>query len=126
MTIQATQDVKREWGGGSLEAMAFLIDSLPIFGEVAIDPANLAAAAQAETAVSIAAALPSGVSAAAGDLVFVQPPSALEAGLICVSARISATNTLGVTLRNVSAGAVDGASRLWTFCLMRAKRPNVI
>jgi hypothetical protein len=126
MTIQATQDVKREWGGGSVEAMPFLLDSLPIFGEVAINPANLVANTQAETTVSIAGAVPAGYVAAAGDLVFVQPPSTLEAGLVAVSARITANNTLGVTIRNTTAGAIDGVALNWTFMLVRTKRANII
>ena len=126
MTVQASQDIKREWGDGSVEAMPFLLDGLPLFGEVSIDPANLAANTQAETTVSIAAALPAGYTAAAGDLVFVQPLNTLEAGLVAVSARIAATNTLGVTIRNTTAGAIDGVARLWTFMLIRAKRASVI
>ena len=40
--------------------------------------------------------------------------------------RAAAANTLGVTLRNSSGGAVDGAARTWTWCLIRAPRFNVI
>jgi hypothetical protein len=126
MAQQSSQDIKRQWGGSDLEVLKQLVERSPIFGEVSINPANLAAGAEGETTVSIAAALPSGVSASAGDLVFVMPPSNLEAGLMLKTWRISATNTLGVTLRNVSGGAVDGAALTWTFCLIRSPRFTVI
>jgi hypothetical protein len=127
MPTQTAQQVKRQWGTSDTEVLKALVDSQPIFGEVSINPANLTPNTQAETTVSIAAALAaSGIAAAAGDLVFVQPPSTLEAGLVPVSARITATNTLGVTIRNTTAGAIDGAALTWTFMLIRAKRLEVI
>lgn len=48
-----------------------------------------------------------------GDLVFVSKPS-LTAGLIVGSARVSAKDTLAITLANVTAGAIDAASETWT------------
>ena len=126
MSTQASQDVKRQWGDSDTEPLKVLMDRVDLWGEVSINPASLATGAEGETTVSIAAALPSGVSIAAGELVLVQPPSNLEAGLMVKSARISATNTLGVTLRNVSGGTVDGAALTWTFFLPRATRPNVL
>lgn len=110
--IQATVSVVRRWGTSAREFMKALFDAVNAhkYGEVAVNPANLGAGAAAETQV----ALPAG-TAAAGDLVFVQPPFDLEAGLVCLGARISAADTLQIRLYNPTAAAIDGAQKTWTY-----------
>lgn len=81
-------------------------------GTVAVDPASLLTATLNETAVTI-------TGAAVGDIVIMNPPSALEATLAFAGAYVSATNTVKVRLANISAGTVDGASASWTYTLLR-------
>jgi cytoskeletal protein CcmA (bactofilin family) len=79
------------------------------YGTVAVDPASLAAAASAETAVTI-----SGV--AAGDLVIMAPPASLESDLCYSGCRVSAANTVQLRLSNIdNTNAVDGDSRTWEY-----------
>lgn len=85
--------------GGSIE-----------IGTIDIDPASIAAAGEGETTVTLA-------GAKVGDIVFVNPVS-LDTDLFPKGARISAANTLAVTIGNEGAGAVDGASREWHYILV--------
>lgn len=121
--IQPVKQVVRTWGTSALEAAKAFFDGFNAvkFGEVNINPAALAAGATAETAV----ALPAG-TAAAGDLVFVQPPQALEAGLVPIGARISAADTLSVRLYNPTAAALDGAALTWTYLIVTPPRLAVV
>lgn len=94
MPTQTKKSVKRQWAKGDYELLRYLASRPPLFGEVAIDPADLAGAAQAETSVSIATGLPidpeTGVAVIikSTDAVFVMPPAALEAGLVPIGWRI--------------------------------------
>jgi hypothetical protein len=54
------------------------------------------------------------------DKVLFIAPTALEAGLVPMSARISATDIVEMTLFNPTAAPVDGAALSWTFILLRA------
>lgn len=81
-------------------------------GQVAIDPPSIAAGAASDVSVTF-------TGAAVGDVVQAVPPSDLEAGLVPILARVSAANTIVVRLYNPTAGAVDGASKTWTFYLHR-------
>lgn len=77
------------------------------YGEVAVNPASIAAGAQANTDVAVAGLV-------AGDVVLVQPPATLE-NLVVMSATVPATGTLRIRLFNPTAGAIDGASLTWTW-----------
>jgi hypothetical protein len=74
----------------------------------AVDPASIATDAIANTAVTV-----TGVVTA--DRITAIPPNDLEAGLVMQSAWASGANQVTVRLQNVSAGAVDGVSKTWTF-----------
>lgn len=52
--------------------------------------------------------------AAVGDVVVVNPPAAIEAGLIA-TAFVSAANTVTVRVANITAGTVDAASATWSY-----------
>lgn len=77
-------------------------------GTAAVDPPSIAAGAKTSVTFSV-------TGASVGDLVEVQPPAALETGLVVVAARVSAANTVQVDLYNPTAGAIDGTSRTWTY-----------
>jgi len=53
--------------------------------------------------------------AAAGDLIHMQPPSALDDDLIFVGAEVTSANTVTVYLYNPTGGAIDDASRTWRY-----------
>jgi hypothetical protein len=119
MSVQSEKKVTRR-GAFTGEPVSTLVEELGaklVFGEVAVDPAN----AVANSNVAPQVALPAG-TASAGDLVFVQPPSTLEAGLVPVGARISATDQLEINIRNCTAGAIDGVSRTWTWFVVKAAK----
>lgn len=80
-------------------------------GTFTLDPASIASGAQAEQTVTI-----TGVTTS--DVVIVNPPAALEA-LIVGQARVTAADTVKFMLANNSGGAVDGASRTWTYVAIR-------
>ena len=73
----------------------------------AVDPPSISANTVAQVAVTV-----SGVSA--GDVITGEPPTALEAGLIPIG-YIASANTITILLANITAGAINGASRTWTF-----------
>lgn len=81
-------------------------------GTVTVDPASLATLSSSETSVAIS-------GAATGDIVIMNPPASLETGLTFSGARVSAADTVLVRLTNVTAGSVDGASRSWTYTIIR-------
>lgn len=76
--------------------------------QIAVDPASLTNGHSAETTVTIR-----GVKL--GDMVFAAPPASLEDGLIYNGCRVSAADTVKLSLANVSAAPIDGASRTWEF-----------
>lgn len=75
----------------------------------AVDPASIAAQTSAETAVTLTGV---GVD---DEVVGVEIPASLEAGLAYSGARVSAADTVQLRLTNVTTAAVDGASRTWVF-----------
>lgn len=83
-----------------------------IKGTVSVNPAEIAAAASAETDVTIS-------GAAAGDIVIVNIPASLEAGLVLSGARVKEANTVSIRLSNISAEAVNGAARDWSYVILR-------
>jgi hypothetical protein len=83
-------------------------------GTVAIDIASLAAAAEADTEVTIA-------GAATGDVVIMCPPAAgLTAGMVLGGAWVSAANTVQIRIANASAGTVDEASGTWSYLIIKS------
>jgi hypothetical protein len=77
-------------------------------GSITVDPANLTAQTSAETQVTL-----QGIES--GDVIMLNVPASLEAGLAFSGVRVSAANTIQVRLSNVTAGAIDGASRSWSY-----------
>ena len=81
-------------------------------GTVSVNPAEIAANTQAETQITI-------TGAATGDIVIMNPPASLEAGLVYSHARVSASNTVQVGLGNITGTPVNGADLTWTYCILR-------
>ena len=78
---------------------------------VSVNPASLNANSSAETAVTVPCDFT--------DLILVQVPASLEAGLAYSGVRVSAANTVQLRLSNVTASPVDGAARTWTFVVIK-------
>lgn len=122
MPAQKTATVKRLHSPSSYDPLGALLEAQPVVGEVAIDPGSISAGAVGATEVDITAAVPAGFIAATADNVGVYPPALLEAGLVAVSAHITADNKLTVRLLNTTSGAVNGAELMWAFRIERAPR----
>jgi hypothetical protein len=73
-----------------------------------VDPPSIGVQTCAEVAVTLPGVL-------ATDEVVAVPPASLEAGLCLSGCRVSAADTVQLRLCNVTAGAIDGAARSWTF-----------
>lgn len=56
-----------------------------------------------------------------GDIVIPVKPS-LEAGLVIGNCRVSADDTLMITIGNLTAAAIDAGSETWTFLVARPER----
>jgi len=80
-------------------------------GTATVDPPSIGAAGKTSVTFTV-------TGAQVGDVVDVQPPAALETGLVVVAARVSALNTVQVDLYNPTAGAIDGTSRSWTYTVL--------
>lgn len=80
-------------------------------GTVAIDPPSIGAGAVGTVSVTIA-----GVKAT--DIVSLEAPATLEAGLIPKTWRAK-TNGVDLDILNYTGGAIDGASRTWTYKIQR-------
>lgn len=76
--------------------------------QIAVDPASITNATVAETTVTIR-------KVAVGDLVIAQPPASLDAGLIYGGCRVSAADTVKLSIGNIGAAPVDGGSKTWEF-----------
>lgn len=79
-----------------------------LIGTVVVDPAEIAAGAKGTTAVTVTGVV-------AGDIVTVNPPAALEAGLIPAGAYVSGPDEVTIVLFNPTGAPVDGASRTWGY-----------
>jgi len=77
-------------------------------GTVSVDPPSIGAGATANVDVTI-----SGLTT--DHVVVLQIPAALEAGLVYGGCVVSAANTLRIRLGNVTAAAIDGVARDWTY-----------
>ncbi len=78
----------------------------------AVDSANIVAGASVETSISFP-------GVAVGDILEGQPRSALAAGIVKNTIRVTAADTIGLTLTNITAGAIDPASNVWDFVANR-------
>ncbi|HYE59369.1 MAG TPA: hypothetical protein VD948_12730 [Rhodothermales bacterium] len=74
----------------------------------AVNPGSIAA----QTRGSVDATL---TGVAAGDIVILAPPDALDSGLAYVGNRVTAGNTVRIYLANVTAGAIDDSARDWDY-----------
>ena len=123
--IQTVRSVIRRWteSSDSVHPLSALVEehNKIKIGEVAVNPPDLATLARADVVV----ALPAG-TAAAGDLVFVQPPAALEAGLFVTRAWINAADSLTLTIANYLGGNVNGAALNWTYLVVPVKQLAVL
>lgn len=110
---QSTRNIKRDWGGSSYSAAAALVDGQNGVrrGTVNVNLPNIAAGAVGTIDLAIAGAKTT-------DFAAVQPPAALTAGLVVISARVSAAGTLTVAVLNTTAGAVDEAAADWDYLLV--------
>ncbi len=85
----------------------------PVFyGTVSVDPPNINANTSTTFTVTI-----TGVQT--GDLVFLTPPSGIEGELVFQGANVTAANTVTIQMRNVTGAAIDGASRTWSYMVIR-------
>jgi hypothetical protein len=83
-----------------------------LYGTVSVDPPNIGANTSTTFTVTIA-----GVQT--GDLVFLTPPSDIEAGLVFQGASVTALNTVTIRMRNVTGAAVNGIARTWSYMVIR-------
>lgn len=84
-------------------------------GMLSIDPPDIGANAQWTTTKTI-----NGIQT--GDKVFITAPSDIESGLLFVGARVTATDTLSITIRNVTGSTITNgstASRNWSYFIIR-------
>jgi len=79
---------------------------------VAVDPPSIAAGAKGTVDVAV-------TGAETDDYVIAIAPEALEAGLVPITALVTAANTVRIVLYNPTAAAIDGASRDWTIILIK-------
>lgn len=79
--------------------------------QIVFDPASVATITTAEQTKAV-------IGLKVGDLVFWQKPTN-TAGFGVTNARVSAADTLAITVVNPTAGAVDAASETWTFLVFR-------
>ena len=108
MTLEA--HVARHKSGGADPLAKTDIKTLldAISGIVSIDPPSIATIASADVAVTVA-------GLTTGHKVIVQCQEALENGLVCIAAWVSAVDQLTVRITNWSAAAVDGVARSWAY-----------
>jgi hypothetical protein len=85
----------------------------PVFyGTVSVNPPNIDANTSETFTVTI-----TGVQT--GDLVFLTPPSDIEAGLVFQGANVTGANTVTIQMRNVTGSAIDGDPRTWRYMVIR-------
>jgi hypothetical protein len=78
---------------------------------VSVNPASITTLAVGSTVVAV-----TGVKT--GDTVIAQPPAALEAGLVLVSAIATADNQVTLRILNATAGTIDAAAANWIFTIL--------
>ncbi len=83
-----------------------------LYGTVNVDPPNIGANASVTFTITI-----TGVQT--NDLIFLTPPSDIEAALVFQGATVTSANTVTIRMRNVTGAAVNGASRTWRYMVIR-------
>ena len=87
-------------------AIAELQALMSLSGSAALDFPSIAAGATAVLTITV-------TGAAAGSVAVASPTGAIEAGLVWC-AWVSTANVVTVRVANVTSGAIDPASRVWT------------
>jgi hypothetical protein len=115
--MPANQISKGTITAGKVVTKALVVDGVDIgatttvlsitTGNVSIDPPSILTGATATVSVTIA-----GVSA--NDIVTLEPPATLEAGLVPVAVRAKSGGA-DLDILNSTAGTIDGASRSWKY-----------
>jgi hypothetical protein len=83
-------------------------------GTIAVTISALAAAAEEDISLTIAAAT-------VGDMVLVSPLNAsMETGVAVLAAWVSANGTVKVRVGNVSGSSLTGSTANWQYCLIRS------
>lgn len=77
-------------------------------GTLSIDPGSIPASSRGFIDVTL-------TGVATGDIVILQPPNALDAGLVFGGCEVSATNTVKVFLANLTTSAVNDGSNDWRY-----------
>ncbi len=77
-------------------------------GTVSLDPGSIGA----QTRGSVTFNLP---GAAPGDIVILQPPTGLNAGLAYAGARVTAANTVSVFIANITGVSIDDGAQTWEY-----------
>lgn len=77
-------------------------------GTVSIDPGSIATVTRGTGAGTI-------TGLAAGDIVVMSPPAALNDDLVFAGARVTGADTVTVYLYNPTAGAIDDTARTWDY-----------
>ena len=84
-------------------------------GTQSVDPANITAGAIGTITITATGVL-------ATDLVAVEAPATLAAGLVVQGIQVTA-NTITVKLMNTTAGAIDDTAKTWTWKAVRVATP---
>lgn len=77
-------------------------------GTTSLDPASIAAQTRGSVTFTL-------TGAAVGDIVIMQPPSALNTGLAFAGAEVTGANTVTVYIVNVTGGAIDDGANTWRY-----------
>jgi hypothetical protein len=80
-------------------------------GTLTIDPGSISGQSRGSVTATI-------TGAAVGDVVILQPPSGLNAGLAFAGCVVTASDTLTVFLANLTGGSIDDGSNSWTYLWM--------
>lgn len=75
---------------------------------VSIDPSSIAAQTRGSVTFTV-------TGAAVGDVVIMQPPSALNTGLVYAGCEVTGANTVTVYLGNLTGGPIDDGSQTWRY-----------
>lgn len=77
-------------------------------GTVNLDPGSIAAQSRGAVTFTL-------TGAAVGDIVVMQPPGAMNSGLVYAGCEVTAANTVTVYLGNLTGAAIDDGSNQWRF-----------
>lgn len=82
-------------------------------GTGAVNPGSIATVTRGTATLTI-------VGVAAGDIVYLQPPSGLNAGLLYCGCYVSGADTVTIVLYNATGGSIDDGSLTWTYLWLDA------